>query len=187
MSQVICQVWRDVVVCRNWPVMRVPQFITLRRNAYKISYESPIIYKYIHIRMHEHVHIHPRHNQNPGTQTSVPIPFLSHLLPECITYLSPPSMSRGLHLKHTQGVIFVHQLHLGHIHIQTSPDICISAPLRSHLTCMQIMMLHLSYIQVLGLISQLYPGHVSPHPGPEISVSTKSRSILLAPTPDICV
>ena len=137
--------------------------------------------------MHEHVHIHPTHNQNPGTQTSIPTPFLSHLLPEYINNVSPPSMSRGLHLKHTQIVMFVHQIHLGHIHLQPSPDICISAPSRSHLTCVQIMMLLLNYIQVLGLISQLYPGHMSPHPGPEISISTKSRPILLAPTPDICV
>ena len=33
MSQVIGQVWREVVGCRNWPVMRVPQFIALRRNS----------------------------------------------------------------------------------------------------------------------------------------------------------
>ena len=33
MSQVIGQVWREVVGCRNWPVMRVPQFIALRRNG----------------------------------------------------------------------------------------------------------------------------------------------------------
>ena len=32
MSQVIGQVWREVVGCRNWPVMRVPLFIALRRN-----------------------------------------------------------------------------------------------------------------------------------------------------------
>ena len=32
MSRVIGQVWREVVGCRNWPVMRVPQFIALRRN-----------------------------------------------------------------------------------------------------------------------------------------------------------
>ena len=31
-SQVIGQVWREVVGCRNWPVMRVPLFIALRRN-----------------------------------------------------------------------------------------------------------------------------------------------------------
>ena len=34
MSQVIGQVWREVVGCRNWPVMRVPQFIALRRNGF---------------------------------------------------------------------------------------------------------------------------------------------------------
>ena len=34
MSQVIGQVWREVIGCRNWPVMRVPQFIALRRNAF---------------------------------------------------------------------------------------------------------------------------------------------------------
>ena len=33
MPQVIGQVWREVVGCRNWPVMRVPQFIALRRNV----------------------------------------------------------------------------------------------------------------------------------------------------------
>ena len=33
MFQVIGQVWREVVGCRNWPVMRVPQFIALRRNV----------------------------------------------------------------------------------------------------------------------------------------------------------
>ena len=33
MSQVIVQVWREMVGCRNWPVMRVPLFIALRRNA----------------------------------------------------------------------------------------------------------------------------------------------------------
>ena len=33
MSQVIGQVTREVVGCRNWPVMRVPQFLALRRNA----------------------------------------------------------------------------------------------------------------------------------------------------------
>ena len=33
MSQVIGQVWREVVGCRNWPVMRVPLFIALQRNA----------------------------------------------------------------------------------------------------------------------------------------------------------
>ena len=33
MSQVIGQVWREVVGCRNWPVMQVPQFIALRRNV----------------------------------------------------------------------------------------------------------------------------------------------------------
>ena len=32
MSQVIGQVWREVVGCRNWPVMRVPQFIALQTN-----------------------------------------------------------------------------------------------------------------------------------------------------------
>ena len=30
---VIGQVWREVVGCRNWSVMRVPQFIALRRNV----------------------------------------------------------------------------------------------------------------------------------------------------------
>ena len=34
MSQVIGQVWREVVGCRNWPVMWVPQFIALQRNDY---------------------------------------------------------------------------------------------------------------------------------------------------------
>ena len=34
MSRVIGQVWREVVGCRNWPVMRVPLFIALRRNEY---------------------------------------------------------------------------------------------------------------------------------------------------------
>ena len=33
MSQVIGQVWREVVGCRYWPVMRVPQFIAPRRNG----------------------------------------------------------------------------------------------------------------------------------------------------------
>ena len=33
MSQVIGQVWREVVGCRNWPVMRVPLIIALRRNV----------------------------------------------------------------------------------------------------------------------------------------------------------
>ena len=33
MSQVIGQVWREVVGCRNWSVMRVPLFIALRRNG----------------------------------------------------------------------------------------------------------------------------------------------------------
>ena len=32
MSQVIGQVWSGVVGCRNWPIMRVPLFIALRRN-----------------------------------------------------------------------------------------------------------------------------------------------------------
>ena len=32
MSRVIGQVWSGVVGCRNWPVMRVPHFIALRRN-----------------------------------------------------------------------------------------------------------------------------------------------------------
>ena len=36
MSQVIGQVWREVVGCRNWPVMRVPQFIALQRNELKL-------------------------------------------------------------------------------------------------------------------------------------------------------
>ena len=40
MSQVIGQVWREVVGCRNWPVMRVPQFIALRRNACNIAVTS---------------------------------------------------------------------------------------------------------------------------------------------------
>ena len=31
MSQAIGQVWREVVGCRKWPVMRVSQFIALRR------------------------------------------------------------------------------------------------------------------------------------------------------------
>ena len=35
MSQVIGQVWREVVGCRNWPVMRVLQFIVFRRNVVK--------------------------------------------------------------------------------------------------------------------------------------------------------
>ena len=34
MSQVIGQVWREVVGCRNWPVLRVPQFIALQRNEF---------------------------------------------------------------------------------------------------------------------------------------------------------
>ena len=34
MSQLIGQVWREVVGC-NWPVIRVPQFIALRK---KVSY-----------------------------------------------------------------------------------------------------------------------------------------------------
>ena len=33
MSQVIGQVRREVVGCRNWPVMPLPQFIALRRNV----------------------------------------------------------------------------------------------------------------------------------------------------------
>ena len=33
-ADVIGQVWREVVGCRNWPVMRVPHFIALRRNDY---------------------------------------------------------------------------------------------------------------------------------------------------------
>ena len=33
MSQVIGQVWREVVGCRNWPVMRVPQFIAILKNG----------------------------------------------------------------------------------------------------------------------------------------------------------
>ena len=33
MSQVIAQVWRVVIDGWNWPDMRVPQFIGLRRNA----------------------------------------------------------------------------------------------------------------------------------------------------------
>ena len=33
MSWEIGQVWREVVGCRNWPVMRVPLFIGLRRNG----------------------------------------------------------------------------------------------------------------------------------------------------------
>ena len=37
MSQVIGQVWREVVGCRNWPVMRVPQFIALQRNEASLS------------------------------------------------------------------------------------------------------------------------------------------------------
>ena len=36
MSQVIGQVWREVVGCPNWPVMRVPQFIALQRNELKL-------------------------------------------------------------------------------------------------------------------------------------------------------
>ena len=39
MSQVIGQVWRKVVGCRNWSVMLVPQFIALRRNAMLDGYE----------------------------------------------------------------------------------------------------------------------------------------------------
>ena len=42
MSQVIGQVWREVVGCRNWPVMRVPQLIALRRNGSN-DYESSAI------------------------------------------------------------------------------------------------------------------------------------------------
>ena len=38
MSQVICQVWREVVGCHNWPVMRVPLFIALRRNDGKLTF-----------------------------------------------------------------------------------------------------------------------------------------------------
>ena len=37
LSQVIGQVWREVVGCRNWPVMRVPQFIALRRNDHWVT------------------------------------------------------------------------------------------------------------------------------------------------------
>ena len=33
MSEAIGQVWREAVGCRNWPVMRVPLFISLRRNG----------------------------------------------------------------------------------------------------------------------------------------------------------
>ena len=37
MSQVIGQAWKEVVGCRNCPVMRVPQFIALRRNEAKLD------------------------------------------------------------------------------------------------------------------------------------------------------
>ena len=40
MSQVIGQVWREVVGCRNWPVMRVPQFIALRRNDSTVASDN---------------------------------------------------------------------------------------------------------------------------------------------------
>ena len=36
MSQIIGQVWREVVGCRNWTVMRVPLFIALRRNGHHV-------------------------------------------------------------------------------------------------------------------------------------------------------
>ena len=36
----IGQVWREVVGCRNWPVMRVPQFIALRRNAIRVQWST---------------------------------------------------------------------------------------------------------------------------------------------------
>ena len=38
MSQVIGQVWGEVVGCRNWPVIRVPQFIALRRKVVKLNF-----------------------------------------------------------------------------------------------------------------------------------------------------
>ena len=37
MSQVIGQVWGEVVGCRNWPVIRVPQFIALRRKVVMLN------------------------------------------------------------------------------------------------------------------------------------------------------
>ena len=40
MCQVIGQVWREVVGCRNWPVMRVPLFIALRRNGTRVSTQA---------------------------------------------------------------------------------------------------------------------------------------------------
>ena len=49
MSQVIGQLWREVVGCRNWPVMRVPLFIALRRNDVSESEsESPRIWPSFH-------------------------------------------------------------------------------------------------------------------------------------------
>ena len=123
----------------------------------KISYESPVTYKYIHISMHEHVHIHHTHNLNPGTQTSVLTPFSSHLLPECIPYVSPPSMSRGLHLKHTQVVIFVHQLHPGYVSLSTKS-----------------WHLHISPIKVPSDMHANYDVASQLHPGPWINFSTIS-------------
>ena len=44
MPQAICQVWREVVGCRNWPVMGVPLFIGLRGNAvYKNNIECSFL------------------------------------------------------------------------------------------------------------------------------------------------
>ena len=87
-------------------------------HPWKISYESPVIYKYTHIRR-IYEHIHPMHNLNPGTQTSIPTLFLSQLLPECIYYVFLPAISRDLHLKHTQVAILVSQLHSGHLSLST--------------------------------------------------------------------
>ena len=47
MSQVIGQVWREVVGCRNWPVMRVPQFIALRRNGGNLHVDFMLISAWI--------------------------------------------------------------------------------------------------------------------------------------------
>ena len=45
MSQVIGQVWREVVGCRNWPIMRVPLSIALRRNENVVCQMAAILSK----------------------------------------------------------------------------------------------------------------------------------------------
>ena len=57
MSQVIGQVWREVVGCRNWPVMRVPQFIALRRKVVMLNlfWETIHFYHFSKLRCHRYL------------------------------------------------------------------------------------------------------------------------------------